>query len=337
MLANEKALKMAMVAALKVVPDVALIVALAIALTACGAKKTEAPEVVTVQKINGYTASQAMIVVATERNRYSRPYTNAIWDVALEGKGQTVETYLLSQVREFLKNVKLMNALAKTEGLEVAETVEGQLEELAQRYYSGLSEDDLAFIGCTQADVLTLYREYYIANKIVEEKTAGIDLEMSDSEVKVIQLYQIKTSDEETAREAYEKCQAEGADFKAIAGVYSRDPDIEVTVGKGEESPEYEAVAFALGTGEMSGIMHLGDTYYILYCASDYDLQATRSRKEEIYIAKRRQLFADLCYRFTAEYPIEYEDGVWDGISLKTQWDTTTGNFFTLYHDVFGG
>ena len=59
-----------------------------------------------------YPKAQAMIVVATERNRYEKTYTDQIWDVTLEN-GQTFETYLLDQVQNFLKDLKTMNLLAR--------------------------------------------------------------------------------------------------------------------------------------------------------------------------------------------------------------------------------
>lgn len=85
------------------------IVSLVFVLSGC---KNGFPKMPETRENQDYPKAQAMIVVATERNRYEKTYTDQIWDVTLEN-GQTFETYLLDQVQNFLKDLKTMNLLAR--------------------------------------------------------------------------------------------------------------------------------------------------------------------------------------------------------------------------------
>lgn len=85
------------------------IVSIVFVLSGC---KNGFPKMPETRENQDYPKAQAMIVVATERNRYEKTYTDQIWDVTLEN-GQTFETYLLDQVQNFLKDLKTMNLLAR--------------------------------------------------------------------------------------------------------------------------------------------------------------------------------------------------------------------------------
>ena len=56
-----------------------------------------------------------------------------------------------------------------------------------------------------------------MANKLVNELTKEVDLEISDSEAKVIDIQQIVLDSLETANQVYNQATAENADFEAIA------------------------------------------------------------------------------------------------------------------------
>ena len=62
---------------------------------------------------------------------------------------------------------------------------------MTDAYYEGLTEGDLNYIQVSKQEVEHLYEKYYMANKLVNELTKEVDLEISDSEAKVIDLQQI--------------------------------------------------------------------------------------------------------------------------------------------------
>lgn len=283
-----------------------------------------------------YTRAQAMIVVATERNRYQQAYTDQIWNVVLDD-GSTFETYLLRQVRMFLEELKTMNLLAKDQGIELTSAEKDRIRSLSERYYSGLTEDDIAYMGVALEDVQTMYQEYYLANKVVGELTKNVNLEVSDSEAKVISVRMIQISSPEAAEGVYRRVTQEGSDFLSIAKETSEDSQVERQLGRGQLPEAAEEAAYALAPGEISPVISGGDGwFYIFQCVSDYDVEATQLRKDQIYKERKNQVFQQIYSQFQVENEIQFSDEMWDGIHFSAEDKTSAGNFFSLYQEEFG-
>ena len=212
-------------------------------LTACS---VNIPMVSDSADTEGYTDAQTMLIIATERNRYRQVYTDQIWNVEVSEDKMPFQTYLLKQIRTFLGEVKSMNLLADEQGLTLTSQEREKLKQLAEDYYNSLTDADKAYTKATRDDVYTMYEAYHRANKLVNELTKDVSLEISDSEAKVIQVQEIAVSNEAKAQELYAKVENEGADFAATARKESENPDIEVSVGRGERDAVYEEPVFAL-------------------------------------------------------------------------------------------
>ena len=285
--------------------------------------------------VEGYSLPQAMIVAATERNRYENIYSDQIWGVAVDDQGKTMESYMKEQVESFLTKLKTISLLAEEKEIQLDGAEQGKVAQLAEEYYQGLTEGDIAYMGATQEDVQTMYGEYCLANKVVTELTKDIDLEVSDSEAKVIELQQIEVWNEETANAVWEKTQEEGADFEAIAEEYSLNPEINVKLARGEGDSTLEEAAFALQAGEISGVIQTGQVFYIVKCINDYDEEATRERKAELEVQKKQQIFQQIYEEFAQTHSVTFADGFWDQVTFTGTDTCTSGNFFELYETYF--
>ncbi len=283
-----------------------------------------------------YTRAQVMIVAMTERNRYQQAYTDRIWSVTMEN-GESFETYLLEQVKGFLINLKTMNLLAADQGISLTSAEKDRLRSLTERYYSGLTDKDISSMGITKDDVQLMYQEYYIANKVVGELTKNVDLEVSDSEAKVISVRMIQISSPEAAEAVYRRVSQEGSDFLSVAKETSEGEEIELELGRGQLPKAAEDVAFAMAPGEISPVTPGGDGwFYIFQCVSDYDMEATQQRKDQIYEERKNQVFHQIYSQFQTEKQVEFPEGIWDSIHFSADDESTTGNFFALYQEEFG-
>lgn len=283
----------------------------------------------------GYSLSESMIIVATERNRYQQVYTDEIWTVTLDD-GTTFQAYLLDQVRTFLQNLKTMTLLAQEQEIILTSAEKDQIRRLSETYYDSLSQTDIAYMGTQLDDVISLYQEYHLANKLVNELTKELNLEVSDSDAKVISLQQIVLSDADTASQVHSQVLEEGSDFAAIAKAESTDPQIERQLGRGEASAPLELAAFALETGSISPVISADGAYYILRCISDYDAKATAERKTQIYDQRKNQVFQQIYNQFQTDHDITFSDDIWNDITFSPGDQTTTTNFFELYKKEFG-
>lgn len=291
------------------------------------------PIVSEVRETSGYTNPQTMILIATEKNRYRSVYTDQIWQVQVDQDGTTFQTYLLGEVKNFLKELKTMNLLADEEGIELTPQEKERLEELAGFYYDSLTPEDLEYMGVEESDVYTMYEAYHRANKLVDVLTQDVNLEISDSEAKIITVEEIKVSDPQKAQEAYAQATAEGADFTSVARSYSEDSEIQKQVGRSERQKEYEDVVFNLAVGEVSSVIQEAGAYYIARCISDYDEEATLERKKQLSLYRKNQAFRQIYDAFAAEHPVEIQGSIWDEVSFTSGDQSTATGFFELYQE----
>lgn len=282
-----------------------------------------------------YTRGQMMVIAITERNRYQQVYTDKIWDAVMEN-GDSFQEYLLDQVRVFLENMKTMTLLAQDQQITLSSGEQDRVRRVARNYYSALSRTEIEYFEISEEDVAVLYEDYCIANKVVEELTKGLDLEVSDSEAKVITIRQIRTEDRVTAETVYGRLQEEGSDFSAVARDVTGASPLERKIGRGEEPEALEEAAFGLAAGEISTVVEAEGAFYILQCVSDYEADATRERKTQIYKERKNWAFQQIYGQFQAEHRVTISDEEWADISFRGGGDVTTSNFFDLYQEEFG-
>ncbi|MFR5602205.1 MAG: peptidylprolyl isomerase [Lachnospiraceae bacterium] len=301
-------------------------------LTGC---KGGIPIVSEMKETKAYTLPETMIVVATERNRYEQMYTGQIWDAALDEEGTTFEQYLLGQVRGFLEELRIMNEMAKERDVTLDGSEKEKVRLMSEEYFNSLSEGDLAFIQADQDDVYALYEDYAIANKAVGELTKDMDMEISDSEAKVITIQQIEVWNEDTANTVAEKAAEEGVDFLELAKEYSVNPETEIQVGRGEADQALEDVIFQMEEGQVSDIIQVNSGYFIVKCVNDYNQEATAKRKEQLMKEKKARAFQLIYQQYTAENPMTFSDDVWNEVTLDGGESCTTTDFFQLYQKYF--
>lgn len=310
-----------------------LAMVLAVCPAADGCSK-EVPSVSEPQEAEVYTLSQIMVIALTERNRYQQIYTDRIWEAVMES-GETFEEYLLDQVQVFLENMKTMTLLAKDRKITLTSGEQDRVRRVARNYYSDLTRGEIEFLGISEEDVAVLYEDYHIANKVVEELTKGIDLEVSDSEAKVITICQAKFADREKADTAYRLLLEEGSDFSAVARDVTGASPVERSLGRGEESEAFEEAAFSLAAGQISPVVESEGSFYLIQCVSDYDADATRERKNQIYKERKNWAFQQIYSQFQADHKVSIPSGVWEGVSFEGGETVQTSDFFRLYHEEF--
>ncbi len=308
-----------------------LAAALALNAAACGGSF---PLVSEVRGEDGYTDAQTMLVIATEGNRYRKVYTDQIWQVPVKEDGTNFQTYLLGEIKSFLTQLKTMNLLAQEQNVRLTSQEKEQLKALSQSFYDSLTKEDKAYIQAGEDDVYQMYEEYHVANRLVDELTKDVNLEISDSEAKVITVQEIQVSDEAQAEAAYAQATAEGASFSSVARSVSENPEIQVSVGRSERGAAYEEPVFALTEGSISQPFSYEGKWYVVKCVDEYDEEATLERKERLAVQRKDQAFRQIYDTFAAEHPVEVGGELWETVSLAEHGGSTTTDFFERYQEV---
>lgn len=281
---------------------------------------------------SGFPDAQAMLIITTEANRYRTVYTDQIWQVQV-GEEESFQLYLLEQIRTFLKEVKTMNLLADERGIQLTGQEKEQLRQLSSEFYQSLTEADRECIGASEEDVYAMYEAYHRANRLVDEVTKNVDLEISDSEARVMKVQELCLETEESAQEAFHQLSEEGTNFSSVARAIREEGYKEESVGRGERSAAYETAVFSLEDGQLSQPFADGDSWYLVKCVDSYDEDATLERKERLALQRKNQAFRRIYDTFAGEHPVEIQGSIWENVDLTEMGQSTTVDFFERYQE----
>lgn len=283
--------------------------------------------------IREYGKPEAMVILTTEKLRYEALYTDQIWSAEVDSEGTTFEQILLSQVHDFMCELKLMSQMADENEISLNSQEKELARTAAAQYMETLGALHAEDFGLELSDIENLYLDYCKAEKLVDELTGDMDLEVSDSEAKVITILEIELSDYETAQELLSKVQAENADFSGIAKSYTESGAVQKQIHYGLMGEKYERSAFSLETGELSDVIEEDGSFYILKCINDYDADATRIHKEEMMRQKKNNIFYTTYQAYKAEHPLTEDKDLWKTLSIHGC-PSVNADFFALYGAV---
>lgn len=310
---------------------ISLVLAAAMAaasLTACKGMELENKTEI----VEEYTEPQAMILVANERNRYENVYSDKIWSVSVGDEAAGFDKLTVQNVKQFMEEIKLLSMLAAERGITVSSTDREEIRQITDEYMNGLTEEDLAYIGCDRSDVQLVYTDYFIADKLIESITGGVDSEISDSEVKVIRIRQIGTSDLKKAKAILKRIKIDGESFSSMASRYTETDTIERTLMRGRDNDLIEKTAFSLEEGQTSNIIEENDMYYIINCADGYAEQETLERKDRLQKALNTKAVRNVLDPYRSEHNIQFVERFWNDIDFSEPSESSVDNFFDLYN-----
>ncbi len=304
------------------------------ALTLSGCKGMELEN--KTEMVEEYTEPQAMILIANERNRYEAIYSDKIWAVKVGDEESGFDKLTVQNVKDFMEELELLNLLAADRGISVNSSERDLIRRITDEYMNGLTEADLAYMGCSREDVQTLYTDYYIAEKLINSITSNVDTEISDSEVKVIRIAMIGTSDLKKAKAILKRIKIDGESFSAMASRYNELDENEMTLMRSEKPDLIEKTAFSLEEGHTSNILAVGDMYYIINCVDGYDDQATSERKDRLSKAINTKAVREILEPYRREHLIQFMNKFWNEIDFSEPSGSTADNFFDVYNKMAG-
>ncbi|MCI9582231.1 peptidyl-prolyl cis-trans isomerase [Clostridiaceae bacterium] len=284
------------------------------------------------QNVEGYSRADIMVIATTEQNRYEAVCTDRIWQVSLEERGETFDRYLTEQIRCFMDELKVMNLLAEKREIALTAEERAAMAEASQEYFGRLTDADISYMGVTRESVKSLFEDFRLAEKLVDDVTAGLDLEVSDSEAKMISIQQVQCASFQEAQAFAARVAEENADFEACA----LEADLSLTarrLGHGEETKAFEEAAFALASGQTSGPIESDSSFYVLKCLSDYDEEATDARKKMIFEERKRRAFQAIYDSFRETITLSYPEHVWEELSLGEGNYGAGADFFEIYRE----
>lgn len=267
-------------------------------------------------KVDGektYTMDAA-ILMSDARSQYEEMFGSTIWAQQIDGK--TFEEYIKEQIRVKLIRVRCMNALAKEKGVVLGREEKDAVKKAAEQYFNALTEEQKKQYDITLEKVSQMFTEFSLAQKLYNDQTSLMDIEVSADDSRVINIQYIVTESRDEIEKAYAELN-QGNSFFAIAKKYNADGEYEYELRRGEMDSKFEDAAYALATGEMSKIVEVEGKYYIIRCTSDNDKAKTEVNKSAILAEKKLEAFNSKFEEYESDKYVEWNDKVWESLSVS--------------------
>ena len=105
--------------------------------------------------------------------------------------------------------------------------------------------------------------------------------------------------------------------FYKLAAANTEDSTmLEITGGEGDFPEEYEDIVLGLKAGQVSEVIETTDYFYIFYCVTEFDEDATQAKKEEIISLRQEEEFERFYKEWKEQTPIEINEDVWNAIGF---------------------
>lgn len=271
---------------------------------------------------------EAKVYLANYQNIYGTAYGLDLWKH--DFGENSLEKYVKDITIEELTHVVCMDLLAETQEVALTEEELSKAGEAAKEYYASLTEEEIAYLGVTESDILEYYSHYALAQKLYQSLTSSVNEEVSDDEARVIEMMQIFVKDEAKAAEVSAKLQ-NGDDFASVANNYNQLSSIQVTVARDELPEEVEQVAFNLDDGETSGKIQTDNGYYFVKCLNKYNEELTEANKSNIVEKREKEAFDDVYSAYVSGLSSNLNEELWENLELDTSGAVTTDSFFDIF------
>lgn len=296
--------------------------------------------------------AEIMVYLTNIQNHYETVFGPRIWETNIDGvslEENVKETALarMAQIKAMILLAEKHNVVLTEEELETVETA-------AAEYYSSLNDTEKQMMGVTQDTIRSLYSEFALANKLYHYLIKDINPEISDDEARtitvehiLIKTYSLDENGEKVEYSEYAKEQAyqtardivkrakSGEDFHILADEYNEDDAMTYSFGKGEMEPGFEAVAFDLGTDEISDVVETQFGYHVIKCISTFNHEVTDENKKKIVEERKEEVFGEEYEEFVDSLVKNLNKELWNEITFIHEEEVVTSNFFEIYDNYF--
>lgn len=287
-------------------------------LTGCGNKMNEDAAFATLDDTTitmGVANFCAKYQQAMYDSFYMSYFGEDMWDKDLYGNGSTMTQDVKDDVAENLEEMYLLKAHMEEYGISLSDDEEAAITKAAEDFIAANSKDAIKQIGAENIEnVKEMLRLNTIQNKMHDRIIEDADAEVTDEEAaqRTFSYVVINTdgyTDDDSNHVEYTEDEVAGLKDTAAAIAAAEDFDTAVTdagytvstasygSAEDEDSTMDTAVleaADALSEGQVSGVVETDSAFYVLRLDSEYDEEATASKKEEMISQKQEDYYNDI-------------------------------------------
>ena len=268
--------------------------------------------------------------------QYEGSFGEELWEYPV-GEGETIGDKAKQEIVNMITQLKVISATAQEQGIELTSDEKDEALRRAEELVGAATKKDMKEYSLNVQDISEIYEENALANKMFYIATDAADTNISDEEARQVsvQYIQIMTQgvnrngteismNEITKQEALKRAQdlrkeAEQAeDFLSFAEKNTDAAQTELIIGKETDQLEAAAVesAFSMTDGQLSEVISGEQGYYILYCVSELNEDATYARKEEIIAQRQTEMFMQKYSEWMKEKKVDINQNFWNEFSI---------------------
>lgn len=302
-------------------------------------------------KIQGETEELAemTLVLVNEKNSCENSLGQDIWNRTFDGI--SLEDEIKEKVKKQLIELFVIYQMAKKDGMTLSDGDKEQIGQAADTYFAEIPDEEQKKLGITRDTVYHFYEKLCLTDLYYEKKTKDEGQEISDEDARVIKVMYIyfKTGEKdiygnvspyEESRVAAIKEKAlgvldkvnQGGDFQSFAAEYSDSSEYQSVFGRGTMQESFEEAAFSLTSGQNSGLVEAEDGYYIIKCVNDYLEKETEENKVSMRKKYKAEAFLKIYRPFLENQDVEFNNKVWDKISMEEYQDCSTDRLYEVYY-----
>lgn len=251
------------------------------------------------------------------KEQYEGNFGSQIWDYKLDEKG-TIGDEAKEEIINMITQLKIIGATAGAEKVTLTNDEKDEALQKAEEIINASSDADRKNYYLSLQGLEKIYEENALANKMFYIATDAADTEVSDEEAKQINIayLMVKDTAENSAAQKADTLLSEAQkadDFMEFAKENTEADTIEMTIGQDctELDEEVVKAAFSLQKGEISPVVSGKNGYYIIYCVSDYDEDATYARKEAIIEERQTSMFKKKYANWLGDFDVDISKSFW--------------------------
>lgn len=282
---------------------------------------------------------EGMVYLNAVQEDYEQYYGSDIWKYAIDSQGNTMGEVIKEQTLEQIIYIKVVCRKADELGIVLSEEELQTVDQQTADYMQKIQGSSMLLHGVNADIVRRIYSDNLLARKTFEVTTLNVDTDIPDEEAAQHRFYTIAVrnykidasgnrvsyegTELEELKNRVESLRTQGAEtdnFYKLAAANTEDSTmLEVTGGTGDFPAEYEASVLGLKTGEVSEVIETGDYYYIFYCVTDFDVDATHEKKEEMIATRQEEEFQTRYKEWRETIRIEVHEEIWDSLDFDME------------------
>jgi hypothetical protein len=239
---------------------------------------------------------------------YGSYYGDDMWSLTAGGS-KTMEASVKESTLSKIYQVCVLNDKAKELGIALSEEESEKVEKAVDEYLSDTPQTILDEVGLDRDALVELYRRNALANLVWEDAVKDVSTEVSDEEAAQRKVTVIALSDtskdfvSEEMKDEVLAALAEGKTMDKIAEEKSLTAS-PYTLGEGDYADSIGPAALALKEGAYEAVYSESyGAWYVIYCDSEFDKDATESKKEEIVKTRKSDAFSEVYKEWKAAAP----------------------------------